>query len=97
MQFHYLYILRLQLHYYIFKKEPKNEVNEVPKIEEVKYKTVDLDEEETRDFTPVEKEPEKTKSKRLYIFQNAYYSFVSWFVFFPLAVDVNFPMSLEII
>ena len=28
----------------IVKKEPKKEVNEVPKIEEVKYKTVDLDE-----------------------------------------------------
>ena len=34
----------------IVKKEPKKEVNEVPKIEEVKYKTVDL--EETQ---PVEK------------------------------------------
>ena len=38
----------------VVKKEPIKEVNEVPKIEEIKYKTVELD--------PVEKESEKTDS-----------------------------------
>lgn len=45
----------------IVKREPKNEVNEVPKIEEVKYKTVDLDEDDTTDFTP-DKEEKKTEN-----------------------------------
>lgn len=38
----------------VVKKEPIKEVNEVPKIEEIKYKTVELD--------PVKKESEKTDS-----------------------------------